>query len=166
MIYTVFILFYFIDIECALVLKDDNGNRIKNGLFYFNKVICSVISFGFLIYEILQIKIDPAEYFKDIWNYLEVVGYLLYATSTFLDCLLVKPNDLIRIIWVLTVIFILIKLIYLVRVFKQFNFLVTMITNVVQEIGYFLVMFEMYLLTFAICFHIVDVDIASYGRMN
>ena len=41
-----------------------------------------------------------------------------------------------------------------------------MITTVMKDILFFLVMFSMYLLTFAICFHLVDVDIAAYGRMN
>ena len=41
-----------------------------------------------------------------------------------------------------------------------------MITTVIEDIVFFLLMFSMYLLTFAACFHLVGVDISSYGRMN
>jgi len=111
-------------------------------------------------------KNEKGEYIQDIWNYLENVGYILFIVGTVLDFILKKPNDSLRIIWVFTVIFILIKLIYLIRVFEQLNFLVTMITNVVEQIGFFIVMFSMYLVTFATCFQIFEVSTTPYGRMN
>lgn len=110
--------------------------------------------------------IEKFEYLKDFWNYLEVFGFLLYAISTVEDFMLDRPEDSLRILWTFTCLLALIKTIYLIRVFQQLNFLVTMITTVLQDIVFFLVMFSMYLLTFAACFHLVGVDIACYGRMN
>ena len=56
------------------------------------------------------------------------------------------------------------KVVYLIRVFKQLNFLVTMFILVVREIFYFMILFTIFLLTFAESFHVVEVDISSYGR--
>ena len=97
---------------------------------------------------------------------MEVLGFILFAVGTMMDIQMTKPSDLLRIIWALGVIFALIKTIYLVRVFQQLNFLVTMITTVINEIMFFILMFAMYLVTFGACFHLVDVDITAYGRMN
>ena len=60
--------------------------------------------------------------------------------------------------------FSLIKIVYLIRVFRQLNFLVTMFNTVVNEIFYFMILFCIFLLTFAQSFSVVGVDIESYGR--
>ena len=67
-------------------------------------------------------------------------------------------------IFVLSVLLSLIKFVYLVRVFKQLNSLVTMLTTVVQEVKYFMVLFLCFLVTFAECNHLVMVDIGAYER--
>ena len=60
--------------------------------------------------------------------------------------------------------FSLIKVLYLLRVFKQLNFLVTMVITVVNEVIYFMLLFSVFLLTFAQCNHIIQVDVSAYGR--
>lgn len=61
--------------------------------------------------------------------------------------------------------FSLIKIVYLIRVFRQLNFLVTMLITVVNEVMFFILLFSIFVLTFAQCNHIVGVDISSYGRV-
>lgn len=59
----------------------------------------------------------------------------------------------------------LVKIVYLVRVFKQLNFLVTMLITVVNEIVFFMILFSIFLLTFAECFNLLEVDVSAYGRL-
>ena len=39
-----------------------------------------------------------------------------------------------------------------------------MVITVVNEIIYFLLLFTIFLLTFAECNHIIDIDVSAYGR--
>lgn len=59
----------------------------------------------------------------------------------------------------------LIKIVYLVRVFQNLNFLVTMFITVVNEIFYFMILFSIFLLSFAKSFSVIGVDTTSYGRV-
>ena len=43
LLYSIFIVFFYIDIECALIIQDADGNRVKDFLFYFCKGINSII---------------------------------------------------------------------------------------------------------------------------
>ena len=58
----------------------------------------------------------------------------------------------------------LVKIVYLIRVFKQLNFLVTMIITVCKNIVFFMILFSIFLLTFAQCTMLMQVDISAYGR--
>jgi len=69
-----------------------------------------------------------------------------------------------RMLFSLSIMFCLVKIVYLIRVFRQLNFLVTMFITVVNEIYYFMILFLIFVLTFAESFHIVEVDIIKYGR--
>jgi hypothetical protein len=59
----------------------------------------------------------------------------------------------------------LLKIIYLIRVFPKLNFLVTMLMKVCSEVGYFMLLFGIFIITFAECNHIMLVDNTVYGRM-
>mmetsp|Transcript_2769 Transcript_2769/g.4352 ORF Transcript_2769/g.4352 Transcript_2769/m.4352 type:complete len:174 (+) Transcript_2769:109-630(+) len=63
-----------------------------------------------------------------------------------------------------SIIFTLAKMVYLIRVFRQLNFLVTMLITVVNDISYFMILFALFLFTFAESFHVLEVDVSSYGR--
>ena len=39
----------------------------------------------------------------------------------------------------------------------------TMVITVVNEVGYFMVLFSVFLLTFAECNHIISIDMTAYG---
>ena len=69
-----------------------------------------------------------------------------------------------KIMFSVSVILCLIKIVYLVRVFRNLNFLVTMVCTVIVEIYSFMVLYMIFLLAFAECYHILLVDISAYGR--
>lgn len=41
-----------------------------------------------------------------------------------------------------------------------------MIENVIKDVDYFMLLFSIFLLTFAECYEILDVDTSSYGRIR
>ena len=61
-------------------------------------------------------------------------------------------------------IFCLIKVVYLVKVFRQLNFLVTMLEKVLDSVGWFMLLFGIFLFFFAECNQLLGVDIVPYGR--
>lgn len=42
-LYSIFLVFFYIDIEHALTVRDANGKRAKDGLFYVCKLTCSLV---------------------------------------------------------------------------------------------------------------------------
>ena len=162
-LYIIFLLFYYIDVE-TMDLLDESGMRKKDWLFYLSKSICTVVNSLFFFYEIVQMKNDGAEYFTDTWNYFELLGNFLYQSGAILDVINDHVSDITRIIVAMSIIFTLAKMVYLIRVFRQLNFLVTMLITVIHDIFHFMVLFLLFLLTFAASFHALEVDISLYGR--
>ena len=95
---------------------------------------------------------------------MEVIGIIIFYIAAVLDIMHPSISNMLRILWCFSVMFSLIKILYLVRVFKQLNFLVTMVITVVNEVQFFMVLFSVFLLTFAECNHIMQVDMSCYGR--
>jgi len=117
--------------------------------FYVCKTICFLVQLLFFGYELVQIKSEKREYFEDTWNYAEVGGIFLFSIAAILDILNETVTDTVRILWTFSILFSLIKIVYLIRVFQQLNFLVTMLITVVNEVMYFLLLFSAFILTFA-----------------
>lgn len=164
LIYSVFLIFYYIDIERGLnseteILEKDGhshaGGRVKDILFFVNKGICIVVQTMFVLYEMIQLSQEGRDYFLDFWNYMEVIGIIIFYIAAVLDIIHPSISNTLRILWSFSVMFSLIKIIYLVRVFKQLNFLVTMVITVVNEVQFFMLLFSVFLLTFAECNHIM-----------
>ena len=65
---------------------------------------------------------------------------------------------------VISIILCLVKIVYLGRVFKNFNFLVTIMIKVIEELYFFLLLFMIFLVAFAECYHILEADVSTYGR--
>mmetsp|Transcript_16574 Transcript_16574/g.25561 ORF Transcript_16574/g.25561 Transcript_16574/m.25561 type:complete len:191 (+) Transcript_16574:1498-2070(+) len=107
---------------------------------------------------------DRLDYFIDIWNYIELTGNFLFAVGAIRDIYEDEVSDPTRMIVSMSVLLTLAKVVYLIRVFKQLNFLVTMFITVVKEISYFMILFTIFLITFAESFNVVEVDISTYGR--
>jgi len=163
LLYSLFLVLYYLDME-SINYPDENGNRIKGWYFYTMKFICACIQFFFFSYELFQVNIEGAEYFEDPWNYMELGGNALFFWGATLDIYRDEISANMRIIFAISIIFTLIKVVYLIRVFRQLNFLVTMFITVVNEIKSFMILFLIFILTFAKAFHLIGVDITSYGR--
>jgi hypothetical protein len=100
-----------------------------------------------------------------MWNYLEVIGIVIFNIGAVLDFYHTVISVELRVLWCFSIMLSLVKILYLVRVFKQLNFLVTMVITVIDEIIYFMVLFLVFLITFGECNHIIEVDASSYGRV-
>jgi len=161
-IYGVFIVFYYIDLQAVSSMHDTPRN--KDWIFYTCKTIEIVIQLLFLAYEGIQMKIEKDDYYQDIWNYMELLGIVFFAWAAGMDIVQDTVSTTMKVVFSLSIMFSLIKIVYLIRVFRQLNFLVTMFNTVVNEIFYFMILFLIFILTFAESFHIVGVDIESYGR--
>ena len=162
-LYLIFLIFYYIDVE-SLDRVDDTSPRVKDALFWMCKAVGLIIQSLFFGYELVQIWIDGYDYFTDSWNYLEVSGNIFYAWGAIIDISNDKITDFGRMVISISILFTLAKVVYLLRVFRQLNFLVTMLMVVVNEIFYFMILFSIFLLTFAESFQTVQVDVSLYGR--
>lgn len=90
---------------------------------------------------------------------------ILFYWAAILDVISEQISDLMRVLFCCSIMMSLVKIVYLVRVFKSLNFLVTMLAHVCNEVIYFMMLFGIFLLTFAECNHIVQVEINEYGRL-
>jgi hypothetical protein len=75
-------------------------------------------------------------------------------------------TDLTRIMYVMSVLFSLVKCLFLIRVFRMFSYLVMMLIQVFKDVRTFLVLFLIFILTFAECYRLLDIDTSSYGRVQ
>jgi len=163
--YVVFLTVYYLDLE-STHYADDDGNRIKGYMFFGFKAVEFIIQFLFFVYELVQVKLEKRDYFEDIWNYFELLGIFLFAWAAVLDIQNPKITDTMQILFALSTLLTLVKVVYLIRVFRQLNFLVTMFITVVHEIQHFMILFIIFIITFAEAFHVVRIDITPYGRIN
>ena len=163
-LYILYMFTLYYDLE---TLNEDfkNGKRTKDIWFIIRKSVCFLIQLIFIIYEIIQFKKDMIDYIHDYWNYIEFCSISLFIWASSLDMLWEEISDLCRVIYVCCLIFSLLKIIYLVRVFKNMSKLVMMITQVIYDMKYFMGLFFFFVLTFAECYHLLGVDASSYGRM-
>lgn len=97
---------------------DEEERRVKDALYWVRKLICSLIQMMFLAYEFLQFSKVKNEYWEDYWNLFEVLGIITYAAAAFLDMGGETLSDACRILYVLSLLFSLFKVLYLIRVFK------------------------------------------------
>ena len=161
LLYMAFLLIYYIDME-TLSITDDDGKRVKGVFFYFAKIVCSFIQLFFFIYEIKQVQIEGYSYFEDVWNYMELGGNIFFAIGCYWDIVNDTITNDMRIVFAFSIIFTLLKVVYLIRVFQKLNFLVTMFITVVKEIESFMILFSIFVLTFAESFSLIGVDVSSY----
>lgn len=89
----------------------------------------------------------------------------LYTGGAVYDILQESIDDNLKILLSFSIMLSLVKLVYLVRVFSAMNFLVIMLINVCKEVFSFMILFIIFVLTFAEMNHILEVDITLYGRI-
>lgn len=123
-----------------------------------------LIMFLFLLYELMQFKIERQNYLKEIWNYFELAGIIIFFWGAVVDIRSTHITETLRIIWTFSLMMTLIKILIIIQVFPQLNFLVIMFYTVIKEIVNFMILFLIFCMIFAECYHIVNVDTSSYGR--
>ena len=75
-----------------------------------------------------------------------------------------QTTEYSKVLYTLSSLFSLIKVLYLIRVFRQFSFLAMMIIQVVYDVKYFFVLFGIFLMCFAMCYRILGIELSNYGR--
>lgn len=171
-LYFAFVGFYYVDIESGLQHMRLHKSRISHLSFFLTKGITMFVMFLFLLYEIQQFKIEKAMYIRDVWNYMEVLGITVFYLGAYIDIerqyenptSLSNSNDFLRVIWTLSLLLTLVKILIVIQVFPQLNFLVIMFSTVTQELGNFMFLFAIFCMIFAECFNVCDVDVSGYGR--
>ena len=109
--------------------------------------------------------LEKGDYIRDLWNYGELAGIFLYLAASALDIKNDRVTDSTRILYVLSIMFSLYKIMFLIRTFRQFSFLVQMVITVMKALKWFLCLFFIFVLYFAQCYQILNVDISCYGRI-
>lgn len=129
-LYVSFLITYISDLETLNIPNEneiDSQLRIKDWGFYLRKAWCGCVQSTFFIYEIMQFRNEGREYFYGFWNYFELLGICFFATATIMDMSQDKVTDLCRIIYCCSMIFTLVKMLFLIRIFKSLSFLTMMI---------------------------------------
>jgi len=165
-LYLSFLITYISDLESINKTEIDSDLRIKDWEFYLKKAWCGSIQFTLLTYEIMQFRKEGSEYFSSFWNYFELTGICSFAAATIMDLCSDTVSDSCRIIYCCSMLFTLVKMLFLIRIFKSLSFLTMMIIQVVIELGPFLVLFTLFIITFSECYSILGTDISAYGRLH
>jgi hypothetical protein len=79
--------------------------------------VCIIVEVMFLAYEYIQFKKEGRDYLDDYWNYFEIFGILFYFIASAMDITNTKTSDVCRILFVVSLLFSLFKILYLIRVF-------------------------------------------------
>ena len=104
---------------------------------------------GFLGYEYSQFQKEGYNYLYDFWNYFEVIGIFLTFIANCIDIVSDEISDLNRVLFVLSMLFCLVKVLFLIRVSRQMSFLVMMVIQVIIDVKYFMVLFMIFIFIFA-----------------
>ena len=166
-IYLVFIISFYLDVGTLNSWHNDddvNEHRIKDFWYGIRKFVGMIIQFFFLVYEFVQFRHEGNDYWGDFWNIFELLGIFCYFWASTLDIMYQNVTDLMRIVYSITVLLSLVKVLYLIRVFKNLSFLVMMVIQVVKDVRYFIVIYSIFVLAFAYMFYILQVDVTYYGR--
>ena len=153
---------------CSLlaIQKDERDVRqvlaVKiGGLMY----ICYLIW-----YEIKSIIFSKWEYFKDVYNYNDFLLVVSYVLIFIFDALSLYREGL-QILYSVTLMFCFFKSINLLRQFKGFNFLISMLLSVFKDLKYFIMLYSMVLAIYGIIFTILEIqpstdDLDYYSGIN
>ena len=124
--YFLFLMVLYIDIDRVFIDYYHDG-RDKGPGYILRKSIGICIQAFFFTYEMQQLYNAGKEYFSDIWNYFELAGIGLYTMAVYEDWYHDDISDACKIFYVFTILFGLIKVLFLVRVFRDLSFLVMMV---------------------------------------
>lgn len=104
----------------------------------------------------MQLKNNGAEYFTDVWNYIDIippVGIYVVAFLILLKQYGLEINaDAARIVQSIITFFMWFKLLYFLRIFRPTGYLIGMILEVVKDMRYFFVVLLITIIAFGSAF--------------
>ncbi|CDW87439.1 wd-40 repeat protein [Stylonychia lemnae] len=117
------------------------------------KINNSLVLLYFLFDELRQ-AIKQSGYFKDIWNLFDISLILSYILLNYVE-FYQDITDFILIMQILVVIFASMKLLFFLRIYDGFSFLVSMIGGVFKDLKYFIGFFMIFIAQFGLIFTIL-----------
>jgi hypothetical protein len=132
--------------------EDDNGDWHTAALVIG---ICVLVFQVFFIYvEIRQIFFHKLEYLKSFWNMLDIASVILNIAVVVLHLTDVREDDL-NAVSSIAVLVLWFRLFYLLRVFSETAYLISMIQAIILEMKYFVLALLIAILAFANTFYIL-----------
>jgi hypothetical protein len=115
--------------------RDSEGNWMKTALI--SGVILGLYQVFFIVIEIRQILHQGKRYFKFFWNYVDLVSIILNYLLIFL-VILGGTSDFINSIAAACVLLLWVRGFYLLRIFTETAYLISMIIAIVIDMRFFL----------------------------
>lgn len=134
-----------------------HGSETEENAMIATRAVCLVLITYFFTLECIQIVKNQSilEYFSDFWNYNDLLLFLVYLTYFIISFKAKDELYVIKVFQCLVVIISFIKFCFLIRVFENLSFLVSMLGSVFRDIGYFLLFFAIVIAAFSTCLAII-----------
>ncbi|CDW89455.1 wd-40 repeat protein [Stylonychia lemnae] len=147
--------------------KKEVDHQTQIWLKILTKVICSIVLFYFLTYEINQIRVQKRDYLKDGWNYFDFSHIIAFVVYCILDFTNENQENLI-LIKIVVIVLSFMKLFFFLRIYDGFSFLVQMMAGVFKDLQYFLIFFIIFILQFGMIFLVLfkAQQIDEYNGVN
>lgn len=114
-----------------------------------------ILSSFLTVYEIVQFAVSPKEYFKDIWNYVDTARATL--AYIYAICLWLNVNEELHYnILVSLVVVSWLKGISYFRIYKNTRYMVNLISEVIKDMGSFLILLLYSTVAFGFIFLVLD----------
>ncbi|CDW71088.1 wd-40 repeat protein [Stylonychia lemnae] len=131
--------------------QDDDFKRANLAIC----IVLLVFSSYFLMNEIRQLFREGIEYIISVWNYIDFIAPAGVIFTVILQLLDFSGKDvdetLLRCVFAITTLFMWIKLLYFLRIFKSTGYLIRLIVEVVTDMGIFLLVLLITLTAFGDC---------------
>ena len=115
----------------------------------------------FIITEIYSIILEGLDYFKDVWNYLDIISWSLNIAFIASDLNGINPLK-VRPLGTMAVAIIWMKLFYFLRLFNPTSAMIRMISEVAKDIRPFGTVVFLAMMAWGNVFFILDINDYSY----
>ncbi len=128
-----------------------------NSLHNFFVVIVVLLTAYFILFEILQFTQRKANYFKKVWNWIDMITYLLNIVYILTDLSGADPLK-VRPLGSIAVFLMWFKLLYFLRLFLPTLYMIRMIIEVFYDMYTFIIVLALAMLAFGNAFYILAVN--------
>lgn len=125
-------------------------------------VVGFLVQLAFFVIEITQIMHQKMAYFSSFWNIFDFMQFFLY-TKFMMDFFEMLDTEFeyigfnLKIMQLSIIICGFIKILYFIRIFEQFGFLVQMVAKTCIKVVPFMFFFTLWVLFFTFCYKTMDV---------